>query len=80
MAFSKITGKSIDVSTENIVEFNSTGIDDNATSTAITIAANNSVSIPNLHGNTTTVGNLTVGGDFIVQGNNFTTKEADRQM
>jgi len=72
MAFSKITGKSIDVSTESIAEFNSTGIDDNATSTAITIAANNSVAIPNLHGNTTTVGNLTVGGDFIVQGNNFT--------
>ena len=72
MAFSKIGGKGIDVSTDIITEFNSTGIDDNATSTAITIAANNSVSIPNLHGNTTTVGNLTVGGDFIVQGNNFT--------
>ena len=72
MAFSKITGKSIDVSTESIAEFNSTGIDDNATSTAITIAANNSVSIPSLYGNITTADNLTVGGDFIVQGNNFT--------
>ena len=72
MAFSKLTGKGIDLTTNVITEFNSTGIDDNATSTAITIAANNSVAIPNLHGNTTTVGNLTVGGDFIVQGNNFT--------
>ena len=72
MAFSKLTGKGIDLTTNVITEFNSTGIDDNATSTAITIAANNSVAIPNLHGNTTTIGNLTVGGDFIVQGNNFT--------
>jgi len=55
-----------------LTTFSSTGIDDNATSTAITIAANNSVSIPSLYGNITTADNLTVGGDFIVQGNNFT--------
>ena len=71
MAFSKLTGKGIDLTTNVITEFNSTGIDDNATSTAITIAANNSVAIPNIHGNTTTVGNLTVGGDFTVTGTNF---------
>lgn len=71
MAFSKLTGKGIDLTTNIITEFNSTGIDDNATSTAITIAANNSVAIPNIHGNTTTIGNLTVGGDFTVTGTNF---------
>jgi len=68
MAFSKIGGKGIDVSTDIITEFNSTGVDDNATATTITLHANNTATIPNVTGNTTfdeyiTVNNLTVNND-----------------
>lgn len=68
MAFSKIGGKGIDLSTDIITEFNSTGVDDNATSTTITLNANNTATIPNVTGNTTfneyiTVTNLTVNND-----------------
>jgi len=68
MAFSKIGGKGIDLSTDIITEFNSTGVDDNATATTITLNANNTATIPNVTGNTTfneyiTVTNLTVNND-----------------
>jgi len=68
MAFSKIGGKGIDLSTDIITEFNSTGVDDNAAATTITLNANNTATIPNVTGNTTfneyiTVTNLTVNND-----------------
>ena len=40
MAFSKLSGKSINLSSFVLTSFASTGIDDNATSTAITIDSN----------------------------------------
>jgi len=48
MAFSKLDGKGIDLSSNVLTSFASTGIDDNATSTALTIASN---------------GNATFGGE-----------------
>lgn len=45
MAFSKLDGKGIDLSSNVLTSFASTGIDDNATGSAITIASDNSVEI-----------------------------------
>ena len=45
MAFSKLDGKGIDLSSNVLTSFASTGIDDNATGAAITIASDNSVEI-----------------------------------
>ena len=45
MAFSKLSGKSINLSSFVLTSFASTGIDDNATSTAITIDSNGDLGI-----------------------------------
>jgi len=45
MAFSKLSGKGIDLSSNVLTSFASTGIDDNATSTAITIDTNGDLGI-----------------------------------